>query len=241
VKYWQKSWRPRPDPTPRSTRAAGKAAAKKLQRAEAELKALEDVSIGVEAPEGGRKMSLIRALSWCIVIMLLGGSGEAVAQSDVFMCVEGITGSSADAQFAGCSDIFGVSYSVGIEGGAPPRLGGGGGSASRPTCGLYVVSKAVDTSSIPILIGSLMGRHSPEVEFAIRKRGDVPAVVLELILRDVLIVQVEQNLAAGTGLPVETIVLQPREVNWTFFPQDPTGAPGAPIPGGFDCARNVAL
>jgi type VI protein secretion system component Hcp len=186
-------------------------------------------------------MSLKRVLFSWVAIMLLGGAGKAVAQSDVFMCVAGITGSSTDAQFAGCSDIFGVSYSVGIEGGAPPRPGGGGGSTSRSTCGLYVVSKAIDASSIPILIGSLLGRQSPEVEFAIRGRGQVPIVVLELILRDVVIVEVEQNLAAGAGLPVEKIVLQPREVNWTFFPQDPSGAAGAPIQGGFDCVRNAGL
>jgi type VI protein secretion system component Hcp len=186
-------------------------------------------------------MNLRRAFIGWVVIMLLGGPGTAVAQTDVFMCVDGITGSSTDQQFAGCSDILSVSYTVGIEGGAPPRPGAGGGAASRPTCGLYVVSKAIDTSSIPILIGSLIGRQTPEVEFAIRNRGPVPIVVLQLVLRDVLIVQVQQSLAAGTGLPVENVVLQPREVNWTFFPQDASGIPGAPVQGGFDCVRNTPL
>jgi type VI secretion system secreted protein Hcp len=184
-------------------------------------------------------MSLKRTWLCCAVIMLLAGPGTAAAQSDVFMCVDGITGSSTDDQFAGCSEIFGVSYSVGVEDGEPP--GGGGSGAARPICGLYVVSKAVDTSSIPILIRSLVGRRTPEVEFAVRTRGPEPLVFLQLILRDAFIVEVEQNLAAGADLPVEKVVLQAREVNWRFIPQDSTGAPGEPVEDGFDCVRNERL
>ncbi|MGH6921575.1 MAG: Hcp family type VI secretion system effector [Geminicoccaceae bacterium] len=184
-------------------------------------------------------MSLKRTWLCCAVIMLLAGPGIAAAQSDVFMCVDGVTGSSTDDQFAGCSEILGVSYSVGIEDGEPP--GGGGGASPRPTCGSYVVSKAVDTSSIPILIRSLVGRRTPEVEFAIRKQGPEPLVFLQLILRDVFVVEVEQNLAAGADSPVEKIVLQAREVTWRFIPQDSTGAPGDPGEDGFDCVRNERL
>jgi type VI secretion system secreted protein Hcp len=183
-------------------------------------------------------MSLRRTWLCCAVIMVLAGPGTAAAQSDVFMCVDGIAGSSTDEQFAECSEILSVSYSVGVEGGEPPRAGGG---TSRPTCGSYVVSKTVDTSSIPILIRSLVGRRTPEVEFAIRKRGPEPLVFLQLILRDVFVVEVEQSLAAGADSPTETIVLQAREVNWRFTPQDETGAPGDPVEDGFDCVRSERL
>jgi type VI protein secretion system component Hcp len=192
-----------------------------------------------ETVAGDRQMSLQRTWLWWAVVMLLAGPGTAAAQSDVFMCVDGIAGSSTGEQFAGCSEIFGVSYSVGVEGGEPPA--GGGGGPARPTCGLYVVSKAVDTSWIPILIRSLVGRRTAEVEFAIRKRGPERLVFLQLILRDAFIVEVEQNLAAGADLPVEMIVLQAREVNWRFIPQDDTGAPGEPVEDGFDCVRNERL
>ena len=74
---------------------------------------------GDKSPRGGqnreRKMRLIRALSCLVAIVLLGGSGTAVAQSEVFMCVDGIAGGSTDQQFAGCSQIFAVSYSVGSQ------------------------------------------------------------------------------------------------------------------------------
>jgi type VI secretion system secreted protein Hcp len=171
--------------------------------------------------------------------MLLGGAGTAAAQSDVFMCVDGIDGGSTDAEFADCSAISGVSYAVGVEGGAPPS--GGGGAAPRPTCGLYVVSKAIDDASILLLIDSLRGRHLPEVDFAVRTRGESPLVTFELLLRDVLVVEVKQNLAAASESPVETIVLQPAQVTWRFTPQDATGAAGTPIEGGFDCVRGRRL
>jgi type VI protein secretion system component Hcp len=173
--------------------------------------------------------------------MLSATPGVADAASDVFMCVAGITGSSTDQQFEGCSQIFGVSYSVGIEGGAPPPGGGGGGPSPRSTCGLYVVSKAIDDSSVPILIRSLLGRRTAEVEFATRTRAAEPFVFLELLLRDVLIVEVEQDLDAEANLPVERIVMQPGEVNFEFTPQEADGAAGTPVVAGFDCVRNRRL
>jgi hypothetical protein len=101
---------------------------------QAEPKAPGTCRQAAETVEGDREMSLKRTWLWWAVFMLLAGPWTAAAQSDVFMCVDGITGSSTDEQFAGCSEIFGVSYSVGVEGGEPPA--GGGGGAARPTCGL---------------------------------------------------------------------------------------------------------
>jgi type VI protein secretion system component Hcp len=181
-------------------------------------------------------MGLKLALSCLVAIVLLGGSGAAVAQSEVFMCVDGITGGSADQQFAGCSQIFAVSYSVGS-----PDQSGSGRPAARPTCGQYVVSKAIDTGSIPILIASLQQRRFSEVEFAVRRPGQPPTVVLQLILRDVVILRVDQSLGGQATVPVENVVLSPGQVIWRFTPQDATGAAGAPVEGGFDCARNTGL
>jgi type VI protein secretion system component Hcp len=183
-------------------------------------------------------MRLKPALLGWMVIVLFSGAGTAAAQSDVFMCVEGVTGGSTDEQFADCSEIVGVSYSVGVEGGAPPP---GGGGRSKPTCGLYVVSKAVDISSIRILIDSLRGRHLAEVDFAVRTSGEQPLVIFELFLRDVLVVEVGQNLAAETESPIETVVLQPAEVTWRFTPQDESGAADTPVEDGFDCVTNRRL
>ena len=183
-------------------------------------------------------MRLKLALSCLVAIVLLGGSGTAVAQSEVFMCVDGITGGSTDQQFAGCSQIFAVSYSVGSQD-QPPS--GSGRPAARPTCGQFVASKALDTGSIPILLASLQQRRFPEVEFAVRRPGQPPTVVLQLILRDVVIVRVEQSLGGQAPVPVENVVLSPGQVIWRFTPQDSTGAAATPVEGGFDCTRNTGL
>jgi type VI protein secretion system component Hcp len=183
-------------------------------------------------------MSLKLALSCLVALVLLGGSGTAVAQSDVFMCVDGIPGGSTDQQFAGCSQISAVSYSVGSQD-QPPS--GSGRPAARPTCGQFVASKALDTGSIPILLASLLQQSFPEVEFAVRRPGQPPTVVLQLILRDVVIVRVDQSLGGQAPVPVENVVLRPGQVLWRFTPQDPSGAPAAPIEGGFDCTRNSSL
>jgi type VI protein secretion system component Hcp len=185
-------------------------------------------------------MRIKRPLLCWVVIMLSGGGGTAAAQSDVFMCVDGVTGGSTDEQFADCSEILGVSYTVGVEG-APPPPGSGGRSATQRTCGLYVASKAVDIRSIRILIDSLRGRHLAEVDFAVRTSGEQPLVIFELFLRDVLVVEVEQNLAAETESPTETLVLQPAEVTWRFTPQEESGAAETAVEDGFDCVNNRRL
>jgi type VI protein secretion system component Hcp len=154
------------------------------------------------------------------------------------MCVDGITGGSTDQQFAGCSQIFAVSYSVGSQD-QPPS--GTGRPAARPTCGQFVASKGLDAGSIPILLASLQQRAFPEVEFAVRRPGQPPTVFFQLILRDVVIVRVDQSLGGQAVVPVENVVLKPGQVLWRFTPQDPTGAAGTPVEGGFDCNRNTSL
>ena len=147
-------------------------------------------------------------------------------------------GGATDQQFAGCSQIFAVSYSVGSQD-QPPS--GSGRPAARPTCGQYVASKALDTGSIPILLASLQQQRFPEVEFAVRRPGQPPTVVLQLILRDVVIVRVDQSLGGQAPVPVENVVLSPGQVIWRFTPQDSTGAAATPVEGGFDCTRNTGL
>lgn len=174
-------------------------------------------------------------LPWAVAIAF-AQPGVAVAASDIFMCAEGIDGGSTDTQFEGCSEVFGISYSVGIEGDVPPPAGAG----SRPppaACGSYVVSKPLDTASIPLMIQSLVQRTMPHVEFPVRTRGDEPVVFFQLTLTNVLIVRVEQNLDGQANQPLESIVMQPGRVEWQFTPVDAEGKPTAPVSSGFDCVR----
>ena len=174
----------------------------------------------------------------CAVAASLAVPRIAAAASEVFMCVDGIEGGSTDEDFAGCSKIIAVSYSVGLEGGAPPPVGAGGDRSPRPTCGLYIVSKAIDVGSVPLLIRSLRGQRTAEVEFAVRTRAAEPIVFFQLVLSDVLIVKIEQNLKSQADSPLEKIVMQAGDVEWRFIPQDQNGAAGEPVAGGFDCRRS---
>jgi type VI protein secretion system component Hcp len=176
---------------------------------------------------------------WAVVIAL-AQPGIAVAASDVFMCIDGIDGGSTDSQFEHCSNVFGVSYSVGVLGSAPPSAGGN--QRLSTTCGSYVVSKPLDTASVPLMIRSLVQRRISEVQFPVRTRsGDESTVFFQLTLHDVLIVTVEQNLDGQVNEPSEKIVMQPLEIEWVFTPRDPlTGKPAGSTAGGFDCARNRA-
>jgi type VI protein secretion system component Hcp len=175
-------------------------------------------------------MGRMRGLFCQAAVMLLVAPGIAAAESDVFMCIDGIKGSSADEDFVGCSEIFGVAYSVGVK---------KGGAADA--CGLYEVSKTLDASSVPILIRSLRQRRTAEVEFAMRTRGAEPFVFFRLVLSDVVFATVEQRLDAVADVPIEKISMEPVQVNWEFISQDPSGGPGDSVEGGFDCARGEAI
>ena len=80
------------------------------------------------------------------------------------------------------------------------------------------------------------------MEFAVRRPGQPPTVVLQLILRDVVIVRVDQSLGGQAPVPVENVVLSPGQVIWRFTPQDLNRRRAAtPVEGGFDCTRNTGL
>lgn len=177
-----------------------------------------------------------QSLCWALAILLIE-PGVAAANS-LFMCVDRISGSSTDRQFAGCSEIFGVSYSVGVEGVQEPDSRGGARSG-RPSCGSYVVTKTLDASSVPILIGTLVGRGVREVEFVMRPDGQEPT--FRLILRNVVFVDVEHKLDPADAAPMEVISMIPATVSWQFIPVEENGASQGSIEGGFDCTRNARL
>jgi type VI protein secretion system component Hcp len=183
-------------------------------------------------------MHLQKLVFLLAMVIALAQPGMAGAASDVFMCIEGIDGGSTDSQFERCSDIFGVSYSVGVQDSAPPSAGGN--QRASPTCGSYVVSKPLDTASVPLMIRSLVQRQIAVVQFPVRSRGG-ETVFFQLTLHDVLIVTVEQNLDGQGNEPSEKIVMLPSEIEWEFTQLDPlTGKAVGTIAGGFDCARNRA-
>ena len=168
-----------------------------------------------------------RCGAW-IVLALLLAPGSAAAESEVFMCIPDIPGSSADEQFRGCSSIFGVAHSV--EAPFNPS-----GAPGRPSCNPYEVGKAIDESSGPILNRILRGRTIDEVEFAIRRTRESPLVVFELVLTDVAILEVEQDFAATADFPVEQIALRPRTVQWRFTSQNADGSAGDPVEFSLSC------
>jgi type VI protein secretion system component Hcp len=168
--------------------------------------------------------------AWTLVALLLA-PGIAAADSEVFMCIPDIPGSSADVDFQGCSSIFGVAHSV--EAVLDP---GSGRAPPRATCNPYQVSKTIDQASGPILNRLLRGRAIDDVEFAIRQTGENPLVVFELFLSTVQLVRIEQDFAAAADYPIELIAMLPRSVRWRFTPQNADGGPGTPLEFSLSCS-----
>lgn len=193
-----------------------------------------------------------RKISWLTLIgaMASGFGGVAAidpahAQSDMFLCIDGVQGSSTDAQFAGCSNLVGYSQAVEVR---PSGNAGGGGGAPKPLgCGEAVVVKQIDNASPILFTRVLLGIHTPSAIVHFRTQGGNPVEFLTITLQDVLVTGIENSEFSGAGgasrLPIsmETVKLSARQVFFSFARQLADGSLGLPIESAFDCATGQRL
>lgn len=171
-------------------------------------------------------------------------AAPAHAESDKFLCIQGLQGSSTDTQFSGCSDVFG--YSQAIE--TPSGAGGGGGATGRVVgCGQAVVVKQIDAMSPVLFLKALQNARLSSAIVHFRTQGETPLEFLTIKLQDVQINGIANSeFSAGTGqsqLPIsmESIKMSAGQVFFTFTPQRADGSPDQPIEAAYDCVRNRPL
>jgi type VI protein secretion system component Hcp len=195
-----------------------------------------------------------QSISWLtlvrhIIVIAVGcfaSIGAAHGQSDIFLCIAGVRGSSTDQQFAGCSNVFNYSQAVKIP--ITPEGEGPGGPSGRVVgCGRAVIIKQIDAASPVLFIRALTGTRIERATVHFRTRGEDPREFLTFELQDVFVRSIENsessNGAGGLQLPsgMETLTLVGVRVFFTFTPQNADGTAGAPIQGAYDCAANRIL
>jgi type VI protein secretion system component Hcp len=185
------------------------------------------------------RLAVIRML--VILLAFLAAIYPAHAESDKFLCLEGIQGSSTDAQFPGCSNVFGYSQAVEVQrtdSATPKPIG----------CGDAVVIKEIDAASPVLFLRVLTGFPLATATVHFRAQGDNPVEFLTIRLENVSIDGIENSeFSEGIGPPsqlpitMESIKLSAAQVFISFTPVRADGSLGIPVEAAYDCAANRRL
>lgn len=176
-----------------------------------------------------------------LLLCCFGASLAAHADSQKFLCVQGVEGSTRDEQFQGCSDVF--AYSQSLVSDADPSSGA---NERVFQCGEASIVKQIDAASPPLLISVLSGTVIPSLTVHFRSKDVIPVVFLTIELTNVIIEGVTNsefsNSTGASELPIdmETLALAAAVVTFTYIPTETDGSPGTPIGAEIDCARKTA-
>jgi type VI secretion system secreted protein Hcp len=146
-----------------------------------------------------------------------------MAAVDYFLQVDGVTGESTDAQFAGSIEVesfsWGATQAIAIS-------GGGGATAAKLSVTEFSVVKRVDSASPQLLLKCATGKHIARVRLLAR-RSNPGVVFLQYELKDVLISSFKD---AGTEgeLPLEEVSFHFDGLQMSYVPVV-NGRPGDPI------------
>lgn len=157
----------------------------------------------------------------------------AHADSDKFMCIEGVEGGSSSTQFPGCSDVFAYSQETPVD--TSPVTG-------TPACFEVVVVKPIDTASPQLFLTALGERVLRLVDVYFRSEGPRPRVFFRARMRDVFIARIRNSEGSGddgtSGVPIqmEQLVLIPTRLKLFYTPINDDGTASPPISAGWDCA-----
>jgi len=160
-----------------------------------------------------------------IVFSFLGFDGvhQAMAQTDTFMLVPGVKGSSIEARHKDWIEV--VSLTQTLERGLERGRG------TPPQCTLEVI-KNLDISG-PLLWGAATtGQVFGEIQIDVQKPGEKGQIFYQIMLRNAHVTSIS---TIGNGGYIERITLDAGSVQLKFFPQKPDGSLGAPVISSFSC------
>jgi type VI secretion system secreted protein Hcp len=171
----------------------------------------------------------------------------------IFLKLDGIEGESTDAQHAKEIDV--LSYSDGLSQVSATPAGSGGAGAGRVSFMSVHFRKAVDKASVPILLACATGLHVKEALFTFRRTG-AAVEFFKIKLSEVVVTAVTQTAGTGEQYPLsfkaldvggdragflDDVTLDYDKIEWEYRPLNPTGAPGAPVKGGWDFKKNIKI
>jgi len=151
------------------------------------------------------------------------GVHQALAQSDTFMLVPGIKGSSVEARHRDWIEVVSLTQTL--------ERGQERGRGTPPQCTLEVI-KNLDISG-PLLWGAAVtGQVFGEIQIDVQKPGDKGQIFYQIMLRNAHVTSIS---TIGNGGYIERVTLDAGSVQLKFFPQKPDGSLGTPVMSSFSC------
>jgi type VI secretion system secreted protein Hcp len=143
--------------------------------------------------------------------------------TDMFLILPEIPGESYDSEYRKSIDIGSVTYGMSASGSPTDPVSG------KPSVDQIVISRWVDSASLPLLRALAEGRRLETGRILIRRVGEHRYLMLELNLRGVRVRGVEVENGGGDERPSERVTLAFEQVTWIYTPISPTGTLGTKI------------
>jgi type VI secretion system secreted protein Hcp len=156
-----------------------------------------------------------------------------MAQSDMFLKIEGIDGESLDDKHR--NEIHIHAYHFGAH-----NSGAGlsnGAIAAGKVQDIHF-TKHVDKSSPNLFINCCSGKPIPTAILTVRKAGEKPQEYMIVTLSDVVVSSYNHKGGDNDELPVETVSLTFSKIRYEYKPQSADGTLGATVAKTYDLKAN---
>ena len=158
--------------------------------------------------------------------LVAGGVHDVSAQTDTFMLVPNIKGSSTDAKHKDWIDVVALTQTLQTTGG---NSAAGAPSRRRAICSLEVV-KGLDQSSPLLWAAAVMGQVSAEIVIDVQSDS---RLIYQIKLQNAMI---NAASTSANGEFVEHVAFSTGSVQLIFFEQRPDGSAGGQTTSTFVCA-----
>ena len=177
---------------------------------------------------------LLRALAVAGMVLAITSPSQGF---EGFLRIDGVKGESTDQRYRDWIVVTAVGWGHQFPV-ATSRADGGGAAASRVHFEPLTVSKLVDSASPVLAQMAVEGKVIRQVFLdLVTAPGQPPFARLEL--QDALVTSYAVEGTTGSPQrPVEKLSIMFGKINWSAFPPQPGGGPGAEIKHGWDVRTN---
>jgi type VI secretion system secreted protein Hcp len=138
---------------------------------------------------------------------------------DIFLRLDTIPGESMDTTFRGQIELS--SITSGLH--HPAMVGSSSPSDAKPSADQVVVTKLVDSASVPLAKAVLTGARLANGRISFRRAGETRLVFLTMDVKYVVINDIQWVSSIGDELPGEQVTLAFGEIMWTYTRQNQDG------------------
>ncbi|MDB5053848.1 MAG: Hcp1 family type secretion system effector [Bacilli bacterium] len=179
-----------------------------------------------------KKMVVI--LSTLILIFALPVSAFADSYGLVLNGIQG----SGNTGGPGAINVYSISFGVSTPAQQTP---GTGGNTGKPQYSDFSIQKAMDKSSLPILLHLATGKPILDGTFYVQKSdGSKPFTYLKIHLKNIVITSYNISGASGGDRPSESITIRAQQMDFEYTDLKADGTPGQTQKLSIDEANNTA-